>query len=145
LRIQMRRRIFVASVTALMCCAEGAASPLLAQDAPYPNNNIPVTLSSGTVVRIRNVVVFRGQNGNGLTLFIETPTPATELERVAAEAREVLKFQFKSPSNESPAMVSIGVCRTQACLEMRERPREMFSFVRQPDGSWRAEKVPDSH
>jgi hypothetical protein len=36
----------------------------------------------------------------------------------------------------------VGICRTQACLEMREAPSEMFFFRAQPDGTWRAEPPP---
>jgi hypothetical protein len=65
-------------------------SQVPAQESPYPMNDIAVTLPSGTVVRIRNVVFFRGRSGSGLTIYIETPTPSTESERLALEAREVL-------------------------------------------------------
>jgi hypothetical protein len=137
-------RIFAAGIVSLVCAAEGAMSQLPVQSKPYPLSDIPVTLSSGTVIRIRNIVFFRGQNGSGLTLYIETPTPPTDPERVGVEAREVLKFQFKSVRTENPTAVSVGICRTQGCLEMREIPQEMFLFVRQSDGSWQAVKWPDA-
>jgi hypothetical protein len=124
--------------------SESAVSQVPTQNNPYPINDISVTLSSGTVVRIRDIVIFQSQNGSsGLTLYFQTPTPPTEVDRVASEAKEVAGFQVKSPTREKISTVSVGVCRTQACLEMRERPKEMFFFVRQPDGSWKPEKVLD--
>ncbi len=64
-----------------------ASSAMAAQEPsltyPYPAN-IPLTLSSGTVVRQRNVVVFRGHHINTLTITIESPTPAADADRVIA-------------------------------------------------------------
>ncbi len=140
------RRLFLKGVVVAAVFAgpsESAVSQVPTQNTPYPMNDIPVTLSSGTVVRIRNIVVFQSQNGSGLTLYIQTPTPPSEADRVASEAREVAGFQVKSPVGEKISTVSVGVCRTQACLEMHEIPKEMFSFVRQLDGSWKSEKVLD--
>jgi len=106
--------------------------------------NLADTLSSGTVVRIRNMVVFQSQNGNGiLTVYIETPTPSTEPKRLASEAKEVAGLQIKSPTIGNLTRVSVAVCRTNGCLEMREKPQEMFSFTRKSDGSLEAEKQPD--
>ena len=122
---------------------EGAMSQVESQMSDYPMNDIAVTLSSGTIVRIRNIVVFRSQSRVGLTVYIETPTPSTEPERLALEAKEVAELQ-KSPTTDSATSVSVGVCRTQGCLEMRERPQEMFVFARKPDGSLQAQRPPDS-
>jgi hypothetical protein len=119
-------------------------SQVQSQESHFPMNDIAVTLSSGTVVRIRNIVVFRSQNGSGLTVYIETPTLSTEPERVALEAKEVAGLQVKSRKSDGATSVSIGVCRTQGCLEMREIPQEMFLFVLKPDGSLQAQKRPDS-
>ena len=112
------------------------------QKGQYPTNDIAVTLTSGTVVRIRNIVVFRGQSGSSLSVYIETPTPRTEPERVALEAKEVASLQLKSPTIGNLSSVTVAVCRTRPCLEMRETPQEMFRFVRKSDGSLEAEKQP---
>jgi hypothetical protein len=112
------------------------------QTGQYPMTDIPVTLASGTVIRVRNVVIVRSQNGNGLAVYIETPTPSTEPDRVALEAKEVAGLQVKSPMIGNLTSVRVAVCRTSGCLEMREKPREMFSFVRKSDGSLEAEKQP---
>ncbi len=140
------RRLFLKGVVVAAVFAgasKSAVSQTSTQNNLYPMNDIPVTLSTGTVVRIRDVVVVQSQNGSGLTLYIQTPTPPSEADRVASEAREVAGFQVKSPAWEKISTVSVAVCRTQACLEMREIPKEMFSFVRQPDGSWKSEKMLD--
>jgi hypothetical protein len=114
------------------------------QTGHYPMNDITVTLATGTVVRIRNIVVFRSQNGSGLTVYIETPTPSTEPERLALEAKEVAGLQVKFPTTANLTSVSVAVCRTSGCLEMREKPQEMFLFVRKSDGSLEAAKQPST-
>ena len=124
-----------------------------AQNYPYPMNDIAVALTSGTVVRVRNVVVFKGGSGSGpirgvpnnaLTLYIETPTPPTEPERVATEAHELLGFQEKLTAIKDATTASIGICRTRLCLEMREIPKEMFIFERRANGSWHRQERRDS-
>jgi hypothetical protein len=107
--------------------------------SPYPANDSPVTLSSGTVVRVRNLVVFVGPSGKALTLYIQSPTPASDTARVAREAKELVDMHSASRGLGPLTRATVGVCRTQACLEMREIPSEMFFFVAQADGSWRAE------
>jgi hypothetical protein len=100
-------------------------------------NDIRVTLTSGTVVRIRNLAVFQSPelNGSALTVYIETPTPSTEQQRLASEAKEIAALQIKSPALGNLTSVSVAVCRTIACVEMREKPEELFVFARKPDGS----------
>jgi hypothetical protein len=139
LRIQLLK-ILAVSVGFLVSLAKGAEGQLPPQERPYPMNDIAVTLSSGTVVRIRNFVVFRTQTASSLTIYIETPTPSTEPARLASEAQEIAGLEMKSPSRDRPTTVRVGVCRTQGCLEMREIPLEMFLFTRRPDGSLQSEK-----
>jgi hypothetical protein len=110
--------------------------------SPYPVNDSPVTLPSGTVVRVRNVVVFAGPRGKDLTLYIESPTPAADSARLAREAKELVDLHRASGGLGPLARASVGVCRTRACLEMRQIPTEMFFFVAQPNGSWRAAEPP---
>jgi hypothetical protein len=147
-RIQSCLRTVAAGAVFFVCTSE-AISQAPSQTGQYPTNDIAVTLASGTVVRIRNIVVFRGPNGNELAVYIETPTPSTDSERVASEAKEIAGLQIKSspPSNLTTGelgSVSVAVCRTRGCLEMREKPQEMFLFVRKSDGSLEAEKQPST-
>jgi hypothetical protein len=106
-----------------------------------PMNDTPVTLPSGTVVRVRNIVVFVGP-AKSLTLYIESPTPASDTVRLAREAMELVALHGTTSSLGPTARAMVGICRTQACLEMRKVPREMFFFSAQPDGTWRAEPRP---
>lgn len=122
-----------------------ALRPAPSQPPSAPMNNIPVTLSSGTVIHVRNVVVLRNQGESALTLYIETPTPASDRQRIAAEAKEALNFQLRSAAGQRFSMANVVVCRTQACLAMVERSPEMFLFGRAPDGTWQAMDLPDSH
>jgi hypothetical protein len=143
-RIGLGLQTVAASAAFFVCTSEGAKSQAPSQAGHEPMNNLAVTLSSGTVVRIRNMVVFRSQNGSGLlTVYIETPTPSSEPERVALEAKEVAGVQVKSPTIGNLTNVRVAVCRTSGCLEMREKPQEMFSFIRKSDGSLEAETPPN--
>jgi len=113
-------------------------------------NDIPVRLPSGTVVRVRNIVVFAPGKESGilppnrLTLYIETPTPSTDVARLATEARELLGSEDKVRAIKDCGVASIGICRTRLCLEMREIPQEMFHFVRRSNGSWEPQQLPGS-
>ena len=144
MRIELGLRTVAASAAFFVCTSEGAIGQAPSETGHNPMNNIAVTLTSGTVIRIRNVVVVRGPNGSGLAVYIETPTPSTEPERLALEAKEVAGLQLKSPMAGNLTSVSVAVCRTSGCLEMREKPQEMFSFVRKSDGSLEAEKQPST-
>jgi hypothetical protein len=111
-------------------------------ESQYPANDTPVTLPSGTVVRVRHMVVFAGPSGNSLTLYIQSPTRATDSVRMAREATELVALQGASTHLGPLVRKMVGICRTQACLEMREAPSEMFFFHSRPDGSWRAVAPP---
>jgi hypothetical protein len=108
---------------------------------PYPANDSPLTLPSGTTVRQRNFVVFRCPNASALTLTIETPTAATAAERVAREAQEVAMLHDEYAHTQGITRITVGVCRSQACLELREVPAEIFHFVRAGDGTWLLDHV----
>jgi hypothetical protein len=104
--------------------------------AAYPMSNTPLTLASGTVIHVRNRIVFRGTNAHTLTLYIETPTEAADSARVLGEARELAEIHSEYARTQGVDAIHIGVCRTQACLETREVPTELFRFIRAMDGSW---------
>lgn len=105
---------------------------------PYPGNDAPLTLSSGTVVRVRNLIVFRGQNTRQLTVVMETPTPADASIRLADEARELADMHRGIAEFERLDGITITICRSQACLELREPAAESFHFTRAADGGWTA-------
>ena len=110
---------------------------------PQPMNDTPVTLSSGTVVRVRNVIVFVGPSGKSLTLYIETPTQAADSARMERDAKELIGRYAESATSGPFVRAIVGVCRTPACLEMREPPSKLFFFSKQPDGSWQGGVPPD--
>jgi hypothetical protein len=103
---------------------------------PFPLDDAPLTLPSGTTVRVRNLVVFQGRTKRQLTIMIETPTAATDTERLAREAKELANMHQQFAEMEHLDGITVAVCRTQACLETREVPSEMFRFVRGIDGHW---------
>src|SRR3954464_13611457 len=99
-----------------------AQSPPPADPSPYPANDSPVTLPSGTVVRVRNLVVFAGPQGKTLTIYIQSPTPASDSARLAREAQELVDLHGAFGGIGPLVRVTVGVCRSQTCLEMREIP-----------------------
>ena len=147
------RVIILACVVALPACAKTSMSHPPAENHPYPLSDVGVALPSGTVVRLRDVVVLQsgkgtgplhGVPGNTVTLYIETPTPSTEPERLAIEARELLGLHETFRPVKEATVARVGICRTRLCLEMREIPQEIFSFVRRADGSWTLQERPES-
>ena len=140
----MTRTLFraVLVLTSLHFTAGAAMSQSPTPGSAGPGNDTPVTLPSGTVVRVRNIVVFIGPSGRSLTLYIESPTPATDSARVAREAKELIDLHGAASSLGPIVRAMVGICRTQGCLELREAPSEMFFFRPQPDGTWRAEPPP---
>jgi len=123
-------------------CRPSASPPVMNQapdpNSPNPSNDIPVTLPSGTVVHVRNVVIVSGKIGRSLTLYIETPTPQAKSKQLASESSELVDKWNDFSKQHGIDRVIIAICRTQACLETREITTEMFRFDRQADGSWKA-------
>lgn len=68
----------VAALAVIVAAARGVSAQNLSRPYPYAANNTPLTLPSVTVVRTRNLIVFRGHNVSSLNVVIETPTPAAE-------------------------------------------------------------------
>lgn len=134
----------IVGVVGLLLTARMAKGQSPVPPSPYPANDVPLTLPSGTVVRVRNLVVFAGSGGKALTLYIQSPTLPSDSVRLAREAKELVDLHAAGGRFGTLTRATVGVCRTQACLEMRELPGEMFFFVAQPDGSWRAVAAPGS-
>jgi hypothetical protein len=130
-------RSLVASGLLAICVApSGVSAQTPIRNNPYPANDSPLTLPSGTVVRQRNVVVFRGQTMTGLTITMQTPTASGDSARVAREAQEVAALHDTYARSQAISRITVAICRSQACLELREVPSEMFHFVRAADGTW---------
>lgn len=139
----MRLRRIAAALTAGLFAFCAAPSAMAAQQSkpssPYPSNDSPLTLPSGTVVHQRNLVVFRGHHVSGLTIVIETPTPAADSQRIAREAHEVATLHAAFAEAQAIDRITVAICRSQACIELREVATEMFQFVRAADGTWVAD------
>lgn len=129
-------------IAALCCTARATQAQSPAPAGGYPLEDVPVTLPSGTVVRVRDVIVFAGAAGKTLTLYIQSAMPASDSAALARDARALVDRYGASGELGPLARVIVGICRTQACLEMRAVPSEMFEFVAGPDGSWRVVPSP---
>ena len=79
-----------------------------------------------------------GPQGKALSLYIETPTSAADTAMTSREAKDLVALYGDAPQFASIQGASVGICRTQGCLEMREMPHEMYLFRKQPDGSWKS-------
>jgi len=116
--------------------ASRAGAQRLAFPPPYPTTDLPIAVPPGVVVRVRDQVVFRGRNVSSLTLLVESPTPPGDTSRLAYQAAAVTDQYATFAATQSIDQISVGICRTQACIEMREPPKERFEFVRGTDGRW---------
>ena len=133
---RIRLLLRVAGFLALGVAPSSVAAQTPDPTHPYPTSDSPLALPSGTVVHQRNLVVFRGRGVSTLTMTIETPTPPSDSERVAREAFEMAVLHDASAETQSIRRITVAVCRSQACLELRELATEMFHFVRGNDGTW---------
>jgi hypothetical protein len=126
-----------------LCRTSGGpgGSPTPTPNSSAANNDIAVTLPSGTVVHVRNVVVVSGQFGKSLTLFIQTPTPQSQSKQLASEASELVNRWSDFAKRHGADRVIVAICRTQACLDMRETATEMFRFDRNTDGGWQPKPI----
>ena len=131
------------SIASIHVAAGVAMSQSPTPHNPQPMNDTPVTLPSGTAVRVRSIIVFVGPSGKSLTLYIETPTQAAESAQIERDAKELIGRYGESATSGPFVRAIVSVCRTQACLEMREPPSELFFFAKQPDGSWKGVGPPD--
>lgn len=99
-----------------------------------------VELPSGRVVHVRNLVVFRGNSGSSLTIYAQTTTPAADSVRLAREAEQIVARYAEYSSAQRVDRVSVTICRTVACVELRERSDERFEFERGADSAWHPTK-----
>lgn len=135
----MRGALFLVSIWAAFGWAELSAQsrnftvPPLGSSA---STDSPLTLSNGRVLRQRNLVVFRGSHTVRLTIVIETPTLAADRSRLKEETREVANLYDEFARTEGVNGITVAVCRTQACSELRQLSRERFDFVRGRNGRW---------
>jgi len=107
-------------------------SGLVPSSTPGPSSDTPITLPSGTVVRVRNLVIFKKLGGpNALTIYIETPTLEADGAQLAREAQELVTMHDTSPSRKaSPRSRSRSAERGNAASFGRRRASITGSLVR---------------
>jgi hypothetical protein len=101
----------------------------------FPLMDETVHLSSGTTVRIRNIVVVRHTSGTTLSLIVErgsswedhTPFVAEELANAHSEFAKV----------QAATRIAIGICDTPACVELTAAPSEIYFFTGDASQEWR--------
>jgi hypothetical protein len=67
---------------------------------------------------------------------IESPTPAGERDRLEREAQEIATVYAPFAEAQAVDRITIAVCRTNACVELREASTERFDFARAANGTW---------
>ena len=113
---------------------------------PYPTQRTPLTLPSGHVVVIRNLVVSTqaGQSGGAFSILYETTQPASEHAARQAEAVEVVELHRSWAEERDLDLMCAAICNTDAAAEMREMPEVVFFFKRGLDGRWMLDREADS-
>lgn len=134
-----RRALFGAILASSMPMVAAAQSGGSVSAAPLEHSR--VELPAGRHVVIRNRTVFVGPPPSwNLTVYIETPTPAADVAGVRQEATDLANVlpiaAYEAREGSPPSRVIVLVCRTQACVEMRGMPDELFTFVRDASGRW---------
>lgn len=131
----------------MVCASLVALGPVrvAAQDAPRampPSlESSRVELADGRVVDVRNrLVSVTAGRVTGLVLVIETATPASDRARVRRDAEEVanlVPLDWHVQQRGAPIeRLTVVVCRTPACVQMREATDERFVFGRDGAGGW---------
>ena len=97
----------------------------------------PLTLPSGRVVAILNLVVLRHGNEDGGTFDIQYRTSIHENDREAVleEAREVVLLH-RAFAEEHGYSMRAQVCTPQAGAGGRELPTRIITFARSDTGEW---------
>lgn len=105
---------------------------------PYPTQRTPLTLPSGHVVVILNLVVSTqaGQPGGAFTVQYETRHPASQHAARQAEAVEVVEAHRAWAEAHGFDVITAAICNTLAAAEMREMPEVVFYFKPGVDGRW---------
>ena len=105
---------------------------------PYPTQRTPLTLPSGQVVVILNLVISSqaGQPGGAFEVQYETRHPPGEHAARQAEAVEVVAVHRAWAEERGFDLMTAAIFNTAAAAEMREMPEAVFFFKRGLDGRW---------
>lgn len=105
---------------------------------PYPTQRTSLTLPSGRVVVILNLVVSTqaGHPGGAFSIHYETRQPAAAHAARQAEAVEVVEAHRARAEERGFDLMTAAICNTLAAAEMREMPEVEFYFKRGLDGRW---------
>jgi hypothetical protein len=98
--------------------------------------NASVTLHSGLVVHARVFLEFHGTTSRSMAIYFDSPTPASDTAGIRAEAIELMALHEELAKSRALDRLAIGFCRSQACIDAAEAPRELFRFARRPDNTW---------
>jgi hypothetical protein len=103
----------------------------------YPLQDRPLTLPSGRVVQLYNVVsIASGDDSSSFGVQYRSAISASDEVNRREEATEVIAKFARLFSRPDVTRASAQLCATRAQAEMREPPEMIFQFERAADSSW---------
>jgi hypothetical protein len=103
----------------------------------YPLQDRPLTLPSGRVVQLYNVVsIASGDDSSSFGVQYRSAISASDEVNRREEATEVIAKFARLFSRADVTRASAQLCATRAQAEMREPPEMIFQFERGADSSW---------
>ena len=105
----------------------------------YPNVNRPLGLGPGDTVQVLNrTIIDRSPGARSIRLDLQYSTriPASDGAARSAQADRVAQIVGSDAKTIGARVVSISICESQACAEMREQPKTWFVYERGVGGVW---------
>jgi hypothetical protein len=105
----------------------------------YPNVNRPLAIGPGDTIQVLNrTVIDRSPGARAIRLDLQYSTriPASDVTARLAQADRVAQTLSADAKSIGARVVSISICETQACAEMREQPKTWYIYERGVGGVW---------
>jgi hypothetical protein len=83
----------------------------------------------------RGVMIGTPEPGASMSLYISTPTPKSETQILEQESRDVIEHMKDQIATHDVRGITVIVCRSKACAELRGMTSETF-FFRKYGSSW---------
>ena len=106
---------------------------------PFPLEETPLTLPSGRVVAVLNLVAVaqRGRAGGTLGVQYRSAVPAADREGRRAEAAEVAARYAAVAAARGCRRLAAQLCNSPEAAALRALPELVLTFEPAADGTWR--------
>jgi hypothetical protein len=140
-----KRLAWLNAVATFWSCCLVARRPFMPPDRPrftdsphpYPLQERPLSLASGRVVQLYNIVSMTSPDrAPSFGVQYRSSIAAADEEGRKAEAIEVIAIYADFFAAQGATSGSAQLCATRAQAEMREPPEMIFQFERAADTSW---------